>query len=424
MAQSYFAEGIHERPATFSLFARSLPFGWRFWVAAGLSDALDYLEELRFDDEDLAYLRSTGLFSDGFLDYLREFRFTGDVRAFPEGTLFFPDESVLELTAPILAAQIVETYVLNQIHFQSLIATKARRCVDASDGRLLIDFGLRRTHGAEAGLKASRSSYLAGFDATSNVLAGREFEIPITGTMAHSYVEAFESELDAFRAFARSYPDSCVLLVDTYDSIEGTRRAARVGRELAERGHRLRGIRLDSGDLVSLSQEARKILDDADLQEAVIFASGSLDEIEIKRLAEAGAEIGGFGVGSRLGTSADAPYVDMVYKLVEFDGDPTLKLSKGKATWPGRKQVWRVSDGDGFDRDIIGLAYEDGPDRGEPLLEAVMEQGSRVGSRSLEDARRRCAKQRALLRSARYEVRPSDALVALREDLAPHAGGQ
>ncbi len=424
MAQSYFAQGIHERPATFSLFARSLPAGWTFWVAAGLPDALDYLEELRFDDEDLAYLRSTGLFSKAFLDYLLEFRFTGDVRALPEGTLFFPDEPVLELTAPILAAQIAETYVLNQVHFQSLIATKARRCVDSSDGRLLIDFGLRRTHGAEAGLKASRSSYLAGFDATSNVLAGREFEIPIAGTMAHSFVEAFESELEAFRAFARSYPDNCVLLVDTYDSIEGTRRAARVGRELVESGHRLRGIRLDSGDLVSLSQAARKILDDAGLVDAVIFASGSLDEVEIERLAEAGAEIGGFGVGSRLGTSADAPYVDMVYKLVEFDGEPTLKLSKEKATWPGQKQVWRVSTGDSFQSDVIGLAREDGPDQGKPLLEPVMRQGRSVASGLLEDARRRCAKQRALLRSSRYEVRHSDALVALREDLTRRLGGR
>ena len=254
MAQSYFAEGMHERSATFSLFARALPRGWGSFVVAGLEDVLTYLERLHFTGEDLAFLASTGLFTDAFLDHLATVRFAGSVRAMPEGTPFFPSEPVLEVRDGMLVAQLVETVVLNEIHFQSLVASKAARSVDVAEGRTLVDFGLRRTHRADAGMRVARSSYLAGFDSTSNVLAGKEYAIPLAGTMAHSYVEAFESERAAFQAFARAYPDHSILLVDTYDTLEGVRRAAEVARGLATDGHRLLGIRLDSGDLAALAR--------------------------------------------------------------------------------------------------------------------------------------------------------------------------
>jgi nicotinate phosphoribosyltransferase len=429
MGESYLAEGLADRPATFQLFCRRLPLGWGYLVAAGLADALDYLEGLRFTADDLAELEATGLFSGSFLDCLGGLRFSGEVRAMPEGTVFFADEPVLEVTAPLLEAQLAETAVLNCIHFQSLIAGKAARCVEAAAGRRLVDFGLRRTHGAEAGLKVARASYLAGFDATSNVLAGRLYGIPIAGTMAHSYVECFESEEDAFDAFLRCYPQGSTLLLDTYDTVEGAHRAARAARRLAERGGRLGGVRLDSGDLLELGRRVRAVLDDAGLRDVTIFASGSLDEREISRLLAGGAPIDGFGVGSRLGTSADAPYLDAAYKLVAFDGRPVLKLSAGKATLPGAKQVWRTRDGDRFDRDIVALADELPPPGAEPLLEPVLRQGVRLERRGLEAARLRAAQQRLrlapehrLLDARPYPVELSPRLVALRDTLAGGAG--
>ncbi len=324
MAQSYVDEGM-TAPATFSLFARHLPRDWGYLVAAGLDDVLSYLETLAFGAEELSYLRSTGLFTPTFLDHLGRLRFTGSVRAMPEGTVCFPNEPLLEVTAPIVEAQLVESAIVNQVHFQTLIASKAARCVEAAVGRRLVDFGLRRTHGYDAGLKAARSAYLVGFDATSNVLAGQRYGIPIAGTMAHSYVEAFGDEAESFRAFVRAYPDGTTLLVDTYDTVRGIERAAAVGRELAAAGHRLGGVRLDSGDLGADSAEARRILDAAGLTDATIFVSGNLDEHTIAALLAAGAPIDGFGVGTRMGVSADAPYLDMAYKLVAYDGRPTLK---------------------------------------------------------------------------------------------------
>jgi len=421
MGESYVGEGLAEEAATFSLFFRTLPPGWGYAIAAGLDDALRYLEELEFAEDDLAYLEGTGLFSPAFLERLRGLRFGGDVRALPEGTVFFPQEPVLEVTAPIVEAQIAETMVLNEIHLQTVVAGKAARSVDVARGRQLVDFALRRTHGGEAGLKVARASYLAGFDATSNVLAGRVYGIPIAGTMAHSYVEAFDGELEAFRAYARAYPDRAILLVDTYDTIEGVRRAIEVGSELAERGHRLRGVRLDSGDLAELSVAARALLDAAGLHDAVVFASGGLDEHEIERLLSAGAPIGGFGVGSKMGVSADAPFLDMAYKLVEHRGRPTLKLSEGKATLPGRKQVWRVPGA----YDVLGLVDEPYEGQGEPLLAEVMAGGRRLHSESLDEIRGRARSQRESL-SARcrrldaepYEVRPDPALERLRAGLA------
>ncbi len=418
MVQAFLDAGLAERQATFSMYFRHLPHGWRYLVAAGLDDALSYLEALAFDDEDLDHLASLGLFSEELLVRLGELTFSGDVRAMPEGTLVFPAEPLLEVTAPVVEAQLVETYLLNQLHLQTLLAAKAARSVDAAQGRMLVDFGLRRTHGTDAGLKAARSSWLAGFDATSNVLAGERYGIPLAGTMAHSYVLAFDDELAAFRAFARSYPDASVLLVDTYDTLEGTRNAAIVGRELAASGHRLRGVRLDSGDLVDLSRGARAILDEAGLEAAIVFASGNLDEGEIERLLAAGAPIAGFGVGTRMGTSADAPSVDMVYKLVELDGRPVLKLSQGKATLPGPKQVWRLAEDGPPASDVLGLASDDGPQGGRPLLEQVMSGGRRLLDEPLAAARERCAAGRAALGRGTVETGITPALAALRDAVA------
>jgi nicotinate phosphoribosyltransferase len=421
MGQAYLDAGLAGRPATFSLTYRTLPEGWRYLVAAGLDDALAYLEELAFAEDDLTYLERTGIFRGDFLEHLRGLRFTGLVRALPEGTFVFPGEPLLEVTAPAVEAQLVESYLLNRIHLASLIASKAARCVEAAPGRTLVDFALRRAHGEDAALAVARSSYLAGFAATSNVLAGKRFGIPVAGTMAHSYVEAFADELESFRAFARSFPDGTTLLVDTYDTLGGARHAAQVGRELAAAGHHLRAVRLDSGDLAELAKGVRAILDEAGLPEVEIFASGNLDEHELAGLLAAGAPIGGFGVGSRMGTSADAPFLDMVYKLVEFDGRPVLKLSKGKATLPGAKQVWRVAGTRGRAHDVLGLAGEAGPEGGEPLLREVMRAGRRTFAETLEQARARCALERKKWTTLPLEVRTSGRLAALRDQVAAEA---
>ncbi len=424
MGESYVAQGLAERPATFQLFCRHLPAGWGYLLAVGLDDVLDHLEQLRFTAGDLAYLESTRLFTVPFLERLERLRFTGEVRALPEGTAFFPSEPVVEVTAPVLEAQLVETAVLNDVHFQSLIAAKAARCVEVAEGRTLVDFALRRTHGGEAGMKVARASYLAGFDSTSNVLAGRLYQIPVAGTMAHSYVECFEDEHEAFTAFVRSYPQGSTLLVDTYDTLEGVRKAARVARELAAEGGRVAALRLDSGDLLDLSRRARALLDDEGLAAVRLFASGSLDEHELARLLAEGAPIDGFGIGSRLGVSADAPYLDMAYKLVAFAGRPVLKLSPGKATLPGSKQVWRRSEGGHFAGDVIALADEEGPEGAAPLLRTVMRGGVRLERETLDAARSRAAGQRAALPAeqrrldaATYTVELSAPLVALRDSL-------
>jgi nicotinate phosphoribosyltransferase len=432
MAQSYFERGM-AGPATFSLFARHLPAGWGYFLAAGLDDALASLEGLAFAPEDLAYLRTTGLFTEDFLRSLGRLRFTGAVRALPEGTVCFPDEPLLEATAPLVEAQLAETVVLNQVHLQTLVATKAARCVGAARGRRLVDFSLRRTHGTDAGLNVARCAYLAGFDATSDVPAGQRYGVPVAGTMAHSYVQAFGDELAAFRAYARSYPDACTLLIDTYDTVAGARRAAVVGQELAAAGHRLRGVRLDSGDLLGLSFAVRAVLDRAGLRDASIFASGGLDEHAIAEAVAARAPIDAFGVGSRLGTAADAPYLDMAYKLVAYDGRPTLKLSAGKATWPGPKQVWRLEAGGRLLLDWIGRAGEAGPEAGRALLAPVMAGGRRLVPRSpaaaLAAARERARAElaalspdaRALAATAASPVRLTPALERLRERLAAEA---
>ena len=293
----------------------------------------------------------------------------------PEGRLCFVDEPLLEITAPIIEAQIVETFVINQINLQTLIATKAARCSWAANGRTAVDFSLRRTQGTDAGMKAARASYITGFAATSNVLAGKEYGIPISGTMAHSFVSSYEHEIDAFRAFAQTFPDNCVLLIDTYDTVVGAERAVIVGKEMEARGHRLRGVRLDSGDIATLSREVREVLNRAGFEYLMIIASGGLDEFEVENLVSSGAPIDGFGIGTKMGVSGDAPWLDMAYKLVKYDRRPVLKLSTGKLSLPGEKQVYRVRNGDGkLVGDILALR-EEPAGSGEPLLVDVMADG-------------------------------------------------
>lgn len=391
MGASYLAEGATDQ-ATFSLIVRKLPDDRGYLVMAGLEDALRYLEELRFPPEAIEYLDSLQLFPRQFLDYLASFRFEGEVRAVPEGRVCFAGEPLVEVTAPIIHAQLAETAVLNQVHYQTVLATKAARCVDAARGRVVVDFALRRTPGFEAGLKLARACYLVGFASTSNVLAGRAYGMPVAGTMAHSYITALPSEIEAFRAFARLFPRNTVLLIDTYDTVAGARKAATVGQELAAAGYRLRGVRLDSGDMIALSREVRAILDAAGLQDAMIFASGGFDEYEIARAVEAGAPIDAFGVGTRLGVSADAPYLDVAYKLAVYAGRPVRKLSLGKATLAGEKQVWRRRDRAGrFVGDVVGLRGEPAPaGDAEPLLETVMVGGRAVQPRpTLDELRAR-----------------------------------
>ncbi len=431
MLQSYVREGMFSR-ATFSLFTRQLPPNRSYLVTAGLGDVLRYLEALRFSASDIDYLHSTGIFDAGFLEYLEGFRFTGDVWAIPEGRIHFEDEPVVEVTAPIPEAQLVETLIINQVNLQSLVASKAARCVWAAQGRRVVDFSLRRAQGTDAGMKVARSSYLAGFVSTSNVLAGKTYGIPVAGTMAHSYITSFPEEIDAFRAYARSFPNGTILLVDTYDTVAGARKAAVVGKEMENRGHRLRAVRLDSGDLVALSREVRHVLDEAGLGYVEIFASGGLDEYQVGEIVEAGAPIDGFGVGTRMGVSSDAPWLDMAYKLVKYDGRPVLKLSTGKVSLADEKQVYRLHDSHGMlAEDVIALRDEVLPEVGEPILTRVME-GGRITPAlpALEEVRQRfreefaCLPERyKVLRDApAYPVRLSPGLRQLQERVERQAG--
>ncbi|MFZ1955973.1 MAG: nicotinate phosphoribosyltransferase, partial [Desulfobacterales bacterium] len=346
MAAGYFNRRLLDA-ATFSLFIRDYPPGRKYFVAAGLQDALEELESLRFSSDELAFLRETGLFSSDFLSFLRKFRFTGSVFSMSEGSIFFANEPILEVTAPLIEAQIVETFLLNTVGFQTMIASKAARCVHVAAGRPLIDFSLRRTQGHDAGMKVARSTYLAGFAGTSNVLAGREYGIPLSGTMAHSFVQAFGSELEAFSAFAETFPDNSVFLIDTYDTIAGAREAVKVALEMKKKGHALLGVRLDSGDMVRLSREVHEIFAAAGLPEVKIFASSGFDEFKIEKVIAAGAQIDAFGVGTYVGVSADAPFTDIVYKMVHCDRRDVRKLSPGKATLAGEKQVFRDCDENG-----------------------------------------------------------------------------
>jgi nicotinate phosphoribosyltransferase len=382
MAASYLERGMGGE-ATFSLFVRELPPTRGFLVAAGLEPALEFLEDFGLSEEELDYLGRELGFEDPVLDALGALRFHGDVWAVPEGRVVYANEPLLELTAPIAVAQLVEPYLLNQITFQTTIASKAARCVLAADGRAVVDFALRRTQGLDAALAVARCSSIVGFAATSNVEAARRYGLRPTGTMAHSYIESFPSEKDAFRTFARDFPNRTTFLVDTFDTLNGVRTAIEVIEELGLSASENLGIRLDSGDLDELSRAARKLLDEAGLDRVRVFVSGGLDEFEVDRLVRGGAPIDAFGIGTRMGVSADAPYLDSAYKLVEYDGRPILKLSAHKVTEPGRKQVFRGPDGD-----VVGLRDEAVPDDHEPMLVPVMRGGRRTGPhRTLDTAR-------------------------------------
>lgn len=425
MAQAYLNSHKIEQ-ATFSLFVRSYPPNRGYLVSAGLHDVLEYLENFAFDRAALEYLRSQHLFTDEFLGFLQNIRFTGDVWALPEGQLFFKDEPILEVTAPIIEGQLVETFIINQINLQSLIATKAARCVHAAAGRAVVDFALRRTHGIDAGMKVARSSYLAGFTGTSNVAAGKKYGIPTVGTMAHSFVMSFEDEIDAFRSYVASFPGSSVLLIDTYDTIVGARNAAVVASEMAARGQRLQGVRIDSGDLSKLAIKVRKILDDAGLSDVKIIGSGGLDEYDLAQLSSAEIPYDSYGMGTKMGTSSDAPWSDMAYKLVEYAGKPVLKRSPGKGSWPGAKQLFRYKKSQGqFVKDIVGLR-EEHIDGAEALLTKVMESGKIVVTLpSLAQSRSRLTRElgeldgatKAIRDPVQYPVEFTPKLLRLREEI-------
>jgi nicotinate phosphoribosyltransferase len=380
MCASYF-ENKRDELATFDLFIRKLPPNRSYYVFAGLEEVLLFLKNMKINPEQITYLRTRG-FRENFLNYLKDLKFTGEVWAIPEGTAVFANEPLIRVTAPIIEAQLVESFLLNTVNVQTMIATKASRVVHAARGRPVIEFGLRRTQGADAGMKAARCSYIAGCNGTSNVLAGMIYDIPIFGTMAHSFVMLFDNELDAFRAFAKTFPKSSTLLIDTYNNIKGAENAAVVAKELEKEGSSLSSVRIDSGDLVEVSKKVRSILDERGLNYVKIFASGDLDEYKIEKLLRKRAKIDSFGVGTRMSTSEDRPYVDMIYKLCEKTNRsgrfvPTMKLSQGKITLPARKQVFRIQDENGnFINDTIAL--QDEKCKGKPLLFKAMDKNEIV----------------------------------------------
>jgi nicotinate phosphoribosyltransferase len=408
MLQAYWTAGMNAT-AVFELFVRRLPGARNFLLAAGLEQVVGYLLQLRFTADDLAWLAGTGCFDRAFLDSLATLRFSGDLDAMAEGTVCFADEPLLRITAPLREAQLVESRLLNLVHFETIVASKAARCVLAAPGRLLVDFGLRRAHGAEAALLSARASYLAGFSGTATVEAAREFGIPVYGTMAHSFVQAHASERDAFIAFAHAQPDNTILLIDTYDTERAAATVATLAHELAAEGIRVRGVRIDSGDLGEHARRVRAILDAARLQAVTIFASGNLDEYRLRELVRGGAPIDGYGVGTRMNTSADAPYLDCAYKLQEYAGEARRKRSEGKATWPGRKQVFRTIGADGIAvEDILTLVTEGRS--GTPLLRPVMRDGQLLAPLpTLREAREHAARELARLPAMLRELDPAPA---------------
>jgi nicotinate phosphoribosyltransferase len=387
MASSYLRRGMNA-PATFSLYVRNQPPERGFLVAAGLEACLSYLESFAFDQDELAYLATIG-FDDVALDAFRRLRFEGDVWAMAEGTVVYANEPILEVTAPIPMAQLVESYLLNAVTLHTTMASKAARYLVAAEGRDLVDFALRRTHGIDAAMAVTRASAIAGFVATSNVEGARRMGLRPSGTMAHSYIESFDGEGRAFTAFAEDFPRGPTFLVDTYDTLGGVRTAIEV---IRERGlEATSSIRIDSGDLDGLSRGARAILDESGMDRVRIFVSGGLDERDVATLVHARAPIDAFGVGTQLGVSFDVPCLESVYKLVRYDGRPVVKLSTDKRTLPGEKQVWRGAGGD-----VVGLREEDLP--GEPLLAEVMRGGSRIGDRgTIEAARARLERELSAL---------------------------
>ncbi|MES2340313.1 MAG: nicotinate phosphoribosyltransferase [Pseudomonadota bacterium] len=392
MLEAYLQGGRTET-AVFEFFVRRLPERRGFLMAAGLQQAVEFLQGLRVSREELDWLEGGGRFSRRTLDWLAELRFAGDVDAMPEGTVFFGNEPILRITAPLPVAQLVESRLINILHFQSLVASKAARMVLAAPGKRLVDFGLRRAHGAEAGLMAARASYVAGFHGTATALAGLLWDIPLQGTMAHSFVQSFDDEAAAFEAFAHARPEGLTLLLDTYDTEAAARKVVALAPRLRQSGIEIGGVRLDSGDLVALSRGVRRILDDGGLGEVTIFASGGLDEDDLQAFARAGAPIDGFGLGTSLTTSSDVPALDCAYKLEEYAGVARRKLSTGKATWPGRKQVWRAYDATGRMAGDLLTTHED-RQPGEPLILPVLRAGQRVETPpTLAEIRLRAARE-------------------------------
>ncbi len=428
MLQTYLERGMTDT-AVFEFFVRKIPENRGFLLAAGLEQALDFLEELHFGEEELEWIRNSGKFASDLADHLEGMRFDGEVHALPEGTVCFADTPILQVIAPLPVAQLVESRLINLLHFQTLIASKAVRCVLAAPEKLLVDFGMRRAHGAEAGLLAARACWLAGFAGSATVLANPFYGVPVFGTMAHSFILAHESETAAFESFARSHPDNVVLLIDTWDTEAAARKVVKLAPRLAEAGIRIKAVRLDSGDLADHARKVRRILDEGGLKDTGIFCSGNLDEYRIAELLAEQAPIDGFGIGTRLDTSADAPYLDSAYKLMAYAGRPVRKRSEGKATWPGRKQVWRRLDTEGnWEQDILGLADESHP--GRPLLVPVMKNGRRLHSpESMERIRARVQSEVASLPETALRIHapvaprvtPSEALCELARELDAEA---
>jgi nicotinate phosphoribosyltransferase len=429
MSAAYF-ERMRDVEATFDLFIREMPPRRGYLIAAGLEQAVSYLRDFSFSEESLSYLRERGLFKEEFLEYLAKLRFTGELWAVPEGTVVFPQEPLLRITAPVIQAQLAETYLLNTVGFQTLIASKASRVVGAAKGKGVVDFALRRVHGGDAGVKGSRASYIGGCIGTSNVLADMLYGIPTYGTIAHSFIMAHEDELDAFKSYADVFPDNCLLLIDTYDTMQGARNAVTVAKELERKGKRMTGVWLDSGDLAKLSKAVRRLFDESGLKYLKIFASGNLDEYKIEKLLKADAPIDLFGVGTAMGVSSDSPVVNANYKICELRDEcgnelPTMKLSMGKVTMPGKKQVRRFLDKKGeYARDVIALEGE--RVGGIPLLVKIMEDG-RVASKlpKLEEIRKKCsesilklpAQYRKLRNVPLYPVELSEGLSSLIKEL-------
>jgi len=428
MCASYFDNKRNEL-ATFDLFIRKLPPNRSYFVFAGLEQVLLFLKNMRFNLDQINYLRKQG-FKEDFLNYLKGFKFSGGVWSVPEGTIVFPNEPLIRVTAPIIEAQLIESFLLNTVNVQTMIATKASRVANTAQGRPVIEFGLRRTQGTDAGMKAARCSYIAGCDGTSNVLAGMKYGIPIVGTMAHSFVMFFDNEIEAFRAFAKTFPKTSTLLIDTFDDIKGAEKAAIVAKALEKKGFRLGGVRIDSGDLVEISKKVRTLLDEKGFNYVKIFASGDLDEYKIEELLRKEAKIDAFGVGTRMSTSEDRPYVEIIYKLSEkMDKTrkfvPTMKLSKGKITLPGRKQVFRVKDKrSNFVKDIIALDNE--KVEAEPLLIKVMDKGQiiydlptleAIRERALENLSKLPMKYKRLKTAFHYPVELSSGLKKMINEL-------
>ena len=417
--------------ATFDLFIRSLPKDWGYFIANGIEDAIDYITNIKFEKDDIDYLREQGIFKEEFLEFLKDFKFEGDVYAVKEGTPVFPNEPILRITAKRTQAQYVETALLNMINFQTMIASKANRVVNSAGDSSATDFGLRRAQEEDAAMKGAKACYIAGAVGTSNVKAGKEHGIPIGGTHAHSFVMGFDTELDAFRAYVKTFPDHAVLLIDTYDTIQGAKNAAIVAKELEQKDHRLKAVRLDSGDLADLSKQVRKIFDEQGLNYIKIFASNDLNEYKIQELRAQGAMIDSYGVGTEMITAKPVAALPGVYKLVEDDGGAKIKLSSGKSTLPGIKQVLRFEEDGKYIGDTICLETEHV--QGTPILELAVNDGKRIRAKpSLQETRKYCLEQVAKLPDSlkqvrvnvQYPVELAPGLNNLVEDLTKKYGGR